>query len=191
MDASIALGTGAVLLVAASFYLTRQMVGRRVHRRQFEGFVVYNSEQNELVAVPRYEFSEDVMQYLKSAFTENPALKASWEREPLSKFRSREGNGSARLVIEAAEYFFLSRLATHLEDYFNQARFSKPQIRTYGRGDVPDILFSNRLLELFSRPMEEREAFMDESFEEGPREIVAAYGADGYYEKFELVLPGP
>lgn len=88
-------------------------------------------------------------------------------------------------------------------------------MKEYGRGDVPDVLLTNRFLEMFSRPMKDRPAFVDAvskgkatptivrkndaydiligddapSTAEGG-EVVAAYERSGVkYWKFNLVLP--
>lgn len=138
--------------------------------------------------MPGYEFSEEIHSYIKSAFGENPALKNIWKKEPdISKQKS------AQLVLEAVQYFLLSRLSTHLIDYFAAEEFKKANLKKYERKDIPEILLNNRFLELFSRPMEERPAFMDDDNHEDseePDDIVYASGLKGaIYDRFELVLP--
>jgi hypothetical protein len=66
--------------------------------------------------------------------------------------------------------------------------FKKQTLSTYGRKDIPSVLLTNTFLELFSRPMAERPAFV--GFGTDNENTVYAIGADGViFEKFDLTLP--
>jgi hypothetical protein len=175
---------GVLLILGSIFYLINHLF--RSENRTYEAFFIYNKEENEILPVSRYDFAESLHDYLHAAITEDPAIKKHWDREPLG-----EGSESVKLVSEAIEYFVLSKLSTHLTDYFSDESFREKNLKVYGRKDIPDILFKNRFLELFSRPMRERVPFMDDSFDKLENgEIVCAYNPSGeIYEKFELVLP--
>ena len=190
---------GAALCFGSVLYLVARLLGRRVENRSYEAFLIYNEKKNEIIPVPRYNFSESICQYIRDAFAENPALKIIWEKEPLKNpFVTESNKGknkrqtSAQLLSEAVEYFVLSSLSTHLTDYFAAENFKKENLKEYGREDVPEVLLRNRFLELFSRPMGDRLAFVNETLEEKAQtdgETVMAYDENAYYEKFELVLP--
>ncbi len=190
---------GAVLCFGSMLYLAASLFGRRVESRTYEAFLIYNKKKNEIIPVPRYEFSEDICEYLQGAFMENPALKTLWEKEALKDLsipdqinNKRKYCKSVQILSEAAEYFVLDRLSMHLDDYFNDQSFKKEKLKEYGRHDVPEVLLTNRFLNMFSRPMEERSAFVDDTFREKilPGEVIGAYNPDGtIYEKFSLVLP--
>ena len=190
---------GAALCFGSVLYLAARLLGRRVENRSYEAFLIYNKKKNEIIPVPRYKFSESICHYIRDAFAENPALKIIWEKEPLKNpFVTESNKGknkrqtSAQLLSEAVEYFVLSSLSTHLTDYFAAENFKKENLKEYGREDVPEVLLRNRFLELFSRPMEDRLAFVNETLEEKAQtdgEVVMAYDENAYYEKFELVLP--
>lgn len=187
---------GAILCVGSVLYLAARLLGRRVESRTYDAFLIYNNKTNEIIRVPRYEFSERVYEYMEGAFAENPALKTLWKKEPLKDLSvSDQVKGkrhrSAQLLSEATEYFVLDRLSTHLIDYFADENFKEENLKRYGREDIPEVLLSNRFLELFSRPMEERAAFVHNTFgEERVGEVVSSYGAGGaIYGKFELILP--
>lgn len=179
---------GIFLIFSSILYFANSLLGERIKSHKFEAFLIYNERKYEIIPVPRYEFSEEIHSYIKSAFGENPALKNIWKKEPdISKPKS------AQLVLEAAQYFLLNKLSTHLIDYFTTEEFKKANLKKYERKDIPEILLSNRFLELFSRPMEERPAFMDDceyEDDEVPDEIVYASGDKGaIFDRFELVLP--
>ena len=189
---------GAVLCLCSVLYLTARLLGRRVESHTYEAFLIYNEKKNEIISVPRYTFSEEIYEYMQGAFAENPALNTLWKKEPLKNLSVQDPTKgkhirqtSAQLLSEAMEYFVLSRLSTHLTDYFAAENFKKENLKEYCREDVPEVLLRNRFLELFSRPMEDRPAFVDDTFMEKEHgEIVSAYGSGGaIYEKFDLVLP--
>jgi hypothetical protein len=175
---------GVLLLLGSILYLITRLF--RKENRSYRAFFIYNKEKNELVPVPRYNFAESLRKYLHAAITEDPAIETHWDIEPLC-----EGQESVKLVTEAIEYLVLSKLSTHLADYFSDERFKKKNLKMYQRENIPNILFKNRFLDLFSRPMKNRLPFMNDSFDELENgEIISAYNPSGeIYEKFELVLP--
>lgn len=85
---------------------------------------------------------------------------------------------SAELLAEAVEYLVLDKISTHLTDYFNEESFAEQNLKVYRREDVPDILLRNRFLETFSRPTEQRPAFMDLGTPEMQSSIVLATTSD-------------
>lgn len=187
---------GLVLCIISVLYLATNLFGGLIKNHTFDAFIVYNNEKNEIIPVPRYQFSEDIHEYLEAAFKENSALKTLWEKNKLSDFfageyKDKRNQKSAQLVMEAAQYFLLDKLSTHLVDYFADESFKEHNLTNFGRKDIPEVLLNNKFLELFSRPMDERPAFVEETFdeEELPGEIVCAYNNGAIYTKFDLVLP--
>lgn len=85
-----------------------------------------------------------------------------------------------RIAQEALEYYILANLSTYLVDYFNRSETAdESRIKVLERDDIPDVLLKNRFIELFSRPMEQREAFLSHKNDPSPGKVVAAYGAGG------------
>jgi len=189
---------GVFICFVSTFFLTI-LLFKLVERRSYQAFFVYDQEQKEMVSVPRYRFSEKVCNYVSKAFTENAALKALWTKEPLQELYSldldrgvsiRKPMTSAQLVSEVVEYFALNHLSTHLTDYFNDEKFNEENLRTFNRSDIPEILLTNRFFELFSKPMEERPAFLNDKFSPPTKaRACAAYTGGAIYERFALVLP--
>jgi hypothetical protein len=191
---------GVVLCVGSVLYLAARLFGRRVESRTYEAFLIYDKKKNAIIPVPRYEFSEHIYRYMQGAFVENPALKTQWEKEPLRDLfavdldeavATRKPQKAAQLISQAAEYFVLDRLSTHLTDYFADEKFEKHSLETYRRGDIPEVLLSNPFLEMFSRPMEQRTPFVEDTFKVRPHgEVVFARGPGGViYDRFDLILP--
>ena len=160
-------------------------------------------QDQQVIPIARYEFSEDFGRYLQALVAENKAFERIWADNPLTGFAFEDGKAvvrtppSSKLLREAVEYYVLNELSLHLSSHFeNNPRISEKAIARLGRRDIPSVLLDNRCLELFSRPMEEREAFTPE--EERSRanrrqpagRVVHAAGRGGaIYDEFELILP--
>jgi hypothetical protein len=191
---SLWLGVGFTLTAIVA--LAGRLVWPRRTRRMLAGFFVWQESSNSLPEHDwRYQFGSRLEGYLQSAFAESPALKHVWNREPVWESREladedRKRPGSFDLVEQATEYFALSSLTTHLIDYFNSSAFAKGELQTYSHTDVPDVLLNNRFMKLFSEPMEERAAFLDDGDDPLADGVVYAAARNGaMYERFELVLP--
>jgi hypothetical protein len=202
-------------ILSALLMIARKVVkGGRV-RRSTSGIVLFDKEENELIRIPRYRLSEALCDYLNSLFNENEAMKKLWSADPLSKMFDfgdptpapiqtrqvihRRRTDGANLLQEAIEYFVLERLSTHLTDYFNKPPFDVTRLKEFGREDVPSVLFKNRFLDTFSRPMAERPAFVESVLKDRTQSapmrtlsgtIVTQFGPNrARYERFDLVLP--
>jgi hypothetical protein len=194
--------TTSVVLVALGFALiARKTVALRTVKQRLSGFFCLDRNTNELHEVPEYEYSEQMFRSFRSLFAENEAPKKLWFSDSISKSREfdeksktyrRRVSAGVQLIIEATEYFVLHELSIHLTDYFNKDQFDKDRLMTLSREDIPSVLFKNRFLDTFSRPMDERAAFVDRTFqEETPnRKISTLFGKNGiHYASFDLVLP--
>jgi hypothetical protein len=193
------LGLSMVLLAFA--LISRKLIEKRCVQRSFKGLLAHRKKDNVLVKIPRYDFTESLTSYLQSLFAENEAMKKLWDKEPLSGIfdydkESQKLNlknvASKALIEEATEYYLLNRLSTHVTDFFNQSPFDDALLKEFGREDVPSVLFKNRFLDTFSRPMIERPAFVDSAMADKSNHgrIVASFGPNNArFESFDLVLP--
>ncbi|MFL5590853.1 MAG: hypothetical protein ACJ8DI_24840 [Ktedonobacteraceae bacterium] len=174
----IVLLIGFFLCLVSIVYTLFSLFGSRTKSHTYEGFLIDGPAKNNITSVPGYELSEEVHDYLQGAFAENAELLTLWQE------RSGEKD---RLLTEAIEYFILRILSFHLEEYFNDKAFKKENLTTYGRMDIPSVLLSNTFLELFSRSMTQRPAFVGMS---DPDDAVFAWGDNGaFFDKFDLILP--
>lgn len=193
--------TSLALVIASLALIARRTVAPRYVSRTFKAFLCYHRKENRLIEVPRYAFSEEISGYLKGLFAENEAPKKLWDSDPLSNtftydtktgsFEKRQ-TAAGQLIVEAVEYLLLEKLSTHLTDYFNHASLDKERLQALTREDVPGVIFNNRFLDTFSRPMHERSAFVEESMKRNTPigKISSSYGPGGLrYAEFDLVLP--
>lgn len=195
----VILGIGLLLGLSVIGYSVSRLFKSKHRSRTFRGFFIYNEKRNEVIEVPRYNYSEKLRSCLRGAFSENDAFKALWEKEPLSgKFSKRHRKDSIGpvhtrsmdLIAEATEYFVLDKLSSHLSDYFSDKKqSSNGTIKEFYRNDIPDVLLSNRFLELFSRPMEERSSFTNHPFDDLGIVVYAASANGALFDRFDLNLP--
>lgn len=195
------LWTSLALVVASLALIARRTIASRYVSRSFEAFLCYHRKENRLIEVPRYAFSEHISGYFNGLFAENEAPKKLWDSDPLSNtFKHDTKTGSfekrttaaGQLIVEAVEYLLLEKLSTHLTDYFNHASLDKERLQELTREDVPGVIFKNRFLDTFSRPMQERAAFVEATLKRDTPigKISSSYGPGGLrYVEFDLVLP--
>ncbi|HCM0974815.1 hypothetical protein ACEV7K_22210 [Vibrio parahaemolyticus] len=189
---------GAIATLIASMYaLSRNLGSSSNAQLRIRSFVLISNSENKVVDVPRYDYHEDLRRYLKGAFEENSALKNQWDKGPMgsgfnfdmkSNKATYKRSTSCKLLEEATEYYVIDKLSTHLTDYFNKPQYPSSMLSELSRDDVPDILLSNRFMELFTKPMSDRAHFQEHKSSLG--KVVAAFGPNGViYHNFDLVLP--
>ncbi len=202
---------GAVSLLVLC-YLIRFVLKSLRKIITIESFIIHDNNENSLLDIDRYKFSRKINEYLVAAMSEDKDIKAIWDREPIGCFHTvgdwiHGRISKSRIVIEElVEYFIIEELSTHLTDYFNDDRYNEKNLQKIGRNEIPEVLFQNRFLNLFSKPMEERASFeiKKNKVEEPPKEYIVngkkvvlkvgetvfAYGKDGArFNRFDLVLP--
>lgn len=184
----------ASLLVWCIFFLSKKFTHSGKAKISVTGFLTYLKDENSIKTIPRYRFSEKISRYLESAFNENEALRRQWDKEPLRNIfiqnKDDVASGSLRLIREASEYYLIETLSMHLTDYFNKENYDKNLLSELSREDVPSILLSNRFMELFSAPMENRAVFDLYNRSNNDGIIIMSIGKNGaFYSRFDLVLP--
>lgn len=190
---------GLLIVVISSFILIYNNFKKFNRSLEFEAFIIYDSKTNKLIDVVDYPLSHDFLFNLDAAFQEDKAIKTIWEKAPLKKifaspFEKIDNNKmSAReIIIELFEYIVLDKLSVTLTDFYNEEIFDLKNLEKYERSDIPDILLHNRFLNLFSKPMRERGAFIEDAFSENEKtgRTIEADGPKGeLFRLFELVLP--
>jgi len=189
---------GFFLCILSTIYLLYKFLNVGLRYEEYTGLILSSKDNNTIIDIPRYEYLNDLYRYFNSAFTENNALKILWDKESLAdrftvdderKVRAKKELHSIKLIKEATEYFMLSTLSTHLTDYFNKETIEKSNLIEFNRKDIPSVLLSNRFLELFSRPMSERPAFVNSIGITNQSTIVASYTRGARFDRFDLVLP--
>lgn len=189
---------GCLLLFLGFSYFVYKIIKLKTSLNEFIGFIIYDKKKNCIINVPRYKYLEELNEDLSCAFNENGALKKIWNSEPFSiQFSMHEDRNSLskpksfKLVVEATEYFILKQLSLHLSSYFNNSKHDINRLQEFNRKDIPSVLLENRILELFSRPMEQREVFVTDTLDDKKNtgKVVASYRKGYKFELFNLVLP--
>lgn len=190
---------GLLIVVISSFILIFNIFKKSNQSRKFEGFFLYDSKTNKLIDVINYPLSWDFINNLDAAFSEDKDIKTIWKKIPLKKIfvppfeKIDDYKMSAReIIIELFEYIILDKLSVTLDDFFSKEGFDEKNLEKYERSDIPDILLHNRFLNLFSKPMDERKAFIEDTIrhDDNNGETVYQNGERGEkYSKFDLILP--
>jgi len=175
---------GICLVFVSVGYFIIKIFWRTKIEKLFTGFIVFDRQNKLPVYCNGYDFSEELRRNFDAAFAENKAMEHIWLTD------SKNEQDKDLLVIEATEYYLIDELSTHLTDYFNLRGLNKAQLIEFSRNDIPDILLSNRFLELFSKPMEQRAPFIREKDDKSTGRIVMTHGKGGeLFKEFDLVLP--
>ena len=163
-------------------------------------FIVDRENKNSLIKIPEYPISRDMYEYLSSAFVENKAMQKVWENGKLdcsednqSGSINKKYNDTKELLVELIEYSVLENFSTFISDYFNMLDL-RSKVEKWSKESVPEILFSNRFLKLFSEDMNNRNAFVETEVDgfcisdDSDGEIIASYKDGALYQKFDLYL---
>lgn len=206
---------GIFICVFVLVYMCAKLMWQKTKHKRISGFIVYDEKENKIVNVPRYPVSEEIHECIEAAFHENTALRVLWENEPLGNMykihenteRDQEGlpiikigsRLSKEIVREALEYCLLTLMDTTLTDYFNEVNFDNKKLKVFSREEIPGSILKNRFLDLFSKAMEERPLFVEQTLcqskdgRKPPGKVVASYhvvdGVKCKFELFELTLP--
>lgn len=203
LGAGYVMAIGLLLVAGCAMYSAYRLLGTKSRNFELEGWLPYRVSRNELLKVPDYAFANQIADYLKAILAENAVYKKWWDEEPLGRGPAAAKPGekpsipkSVDLIHEAMEYFVLQLLCKHLRAYFESVEGA--QLNRFSRRDLPDLLLTNRFLEAFSKPMEERPSFLDgpkgwhvaRNTSDGLSEVWSAHSASGtFFDRFELTLP--
>ncbi|MDP3256878.1 hypothetical protein [Bosea sp. (in: a-proteobacteria)] len=163
-----------------------------------EGAVVVDRKNKDIIPLYRYEFSERLKETFSAATAENRALMRAWSentqdanQDNTVTDRFLNKGPSKRLLNEMVEYFVIKKLSLHLNSYFiNNELINSSEITSLERKDIPSVLLDNRILDLLSRPMEDRDVFADQNDRNTPGKVVFYYGKNGViFDHFEITLP--
>lgn len=213
----------SLLLLVISFCLLAKDINSQLSfTEEVDALVFLNSRTNAIIPVKDYRFAEHLHRVMRAINAESKAMQSEWDKEPLATPRkiknptqspqtqsktktsymsivkvtadseTRPQPKSVRLLEEAASFVLLEELSLHLSTYFNNAD-EDSFVKEYSREDIPDFLLKNRVLNLLSTPIEQRDIFLDaypDDKGEPEGEICSLWGSDGsVYSRFDLVLP--
>lgn len=124
-------------------------------------------------------YSNNVFSYFNYAFNESKDIKAIWENNYLDSIKIEREHKGLKLIEEVTEYILLDTVSKHLQSYFSSEKISKNKTTVLYRNEISEVITKNNFLDLFSKPKEERSAFIN------PQES----STDSYFKEFELELP--
>ena len=183
--AEILMISGFAIVGLSIVYLILKILWKKSIKKEFSGFTAISYDDNFPVDCDGYHFSEELRRIFEAGFAEDYTLKNIWNNDtiPIGEKDS--------LIIEAIEYFLIDEFSMHVSDYFNIMGLDKKQLLEFSRIDIPDILHSNRFLELFSRPFEQRDGFKKHIEDnETQYRVFGCMGINGeLFREFHLVLP--
>jgi len=213
---------GSLLLLSLAL-LTKDLVSTLAFEEVADAVVFFDPYANEVLPVEGYTFAEGLHRTLRAVRAESKAIYGDWEKDPLispkeSRTNAEEADQSAvqsepsyfavvkttinhenpqppksvRLLEEATTFVLIEELSFHLSSYFNDAD-EDSFVKEYGRDDIPAFLLKNRVLNLLSTPIEQRDIFLSaypNSKDPPDGEIYSLRGSDGaIFSRFDLVLP--
>ncbi len=180
------------VLLAASFF-AYVLYKQKEKEYKIKGFLIYNKSTNQIVDIPGYKYGMKLKKYLDSSFAENKGLEKVWNKHKVYDYKAPDNSITGRdLIYQATEYFFINRLSMHLQAYFQPDKFKSSKLNTLNRIDIPQILFDNSFLDLFSKSMDKREAFVDTYIDDSDNPDIIQLSAESnghLYENFILTLP--
>lgn len=151
-----------------------------------------------LIPIDRYWLSEEMNRDLRSVFSENKTFMNLWtnafmvhtdsegKRKHISILNNKEIVG---FVGELVEYIFIEWLSLQQSSYFNG--FNDNDLEILTREKISKYLLQNRILEMISKPYNEREQFADRNHKTSPDRgrICSIYSGGTIYHHFDLQLP--
>jgi hypothetical protein len=205
-----------VLIVVAD--IIYRFYKRKSFVLQTESILVLD-KKGDVIHIPFFRFHNDMEEALNSVFTENKALRKIWDQSfceesdkekventnkdekevskgkpiiRIVKIDDSEMNRNTKgfpLVNEATEFLFLDWLSKKLEAYFQDDEIKK-SLLVLNRKNIPQILLENRIIDIISKPYEEREQFVDVVDENTKEDVYFMNSKNGvFFKKFELILP--
>lgn len=181
---------GILILLLSVVYFVLKILWKTSIKKDFIGFFIIGEKDKMPIDCTGYNYLEELKSNFEAGFAENKALEYLWLNDSIKR------NDRDTLIVEATEYYLIDELSTHLTYYFNTRKLNKKQLVQLSRNDIPGILLTNRFLELFSKPMEQRAAFikaannLDEVEDESIGRVVYSMGENGaVFKDFDFVLP--
>ena len=188
-DSLVSLILGVLLVLVVAVFYFKEYVGCSSCEVSVDTVMTVDNE-NRIIPIPRFGFSEDLERATISVFAENRVYEKLWKDAFV--FGDVKASKGKKFVIEFLQYLFIKKLALNLNSYF--VGMSDKTIEVIGREQIPDILLKNRVIEMITKPYEERELFQKaiNNVDSSPKNGTVVYmnGEDGaLYDMLEIELP--
>jgi hypothetical protein len=184
---------GLIFVLLAMTFFAFTLFKQKEKEYTVRGFIIYNKTTNQIIDIPEYKYGMKMKKYFDSSFAENKGLEKVWDKYKVNDYKASKNVTTGQdLLYQATEYFFINNLSSHLMAYFHSEKFKSSKLNTFKRNDIPQILFDNSFLDLFSKSMDKREAFVDsyKGEDDDPNITHISSESNGHlYENFRLTLP--
>ena len=182
---------GLLIVVSSLVMFVFMKIRKRKHELEVKSFFLVKKDGS-LASGGGYYFAEQFHRVASAVFHENPRFHDQWTKGISAKWDGRdgsEGGGASRLAKELAEYVAIRSLSSHLTSHFNDSGIPGSKVRKFTREDLSEVVLKNRVLELISRDMEDREGF--EETLNGPyaSKVSSVSSVNRIYYRLDLTLP--
>lgn len=152
-----------------------------------------------LIPIDRYSLSEEMDRDLRSVFSENKVFRDLWTKSFAKQIDSEKTKRNfvpiyknkdiTGFVGELIEYVFIEWLSLKQSSYFNG--FDNNDLEVLTREKISNYLLQNRVLEMISKPYNEREQFANENRDADPNKgkICSIYNGSTIYHHLDLQMP--
>jgi len=177
-------------LVEVRGYELSKDLSRALAAVKAENRAIYSEWENDPLVVRKGEskaqpISQDVVNKPKDDITYISIVRVEVEDNHHTKQKA------SQLLDEALQFVLLEELSTHLSTYFTNSK--SDQVSELNREDIPAFLLQNRVLNLLTTPIEQRDVFLKAfpNKSERPEGVICSlWGSDGsMYSRFDLNLP--
>lgn len=187
VDLLIGVIPGLVCLLFVAICYIKEYFGYSSYEVKLKTVLSVDKDKK-VIGIERFRFSEDFREIYNSVMSENKAYKSLWN--DAFNWKNEKDDKGKTFVNEFLEYLFIHWISLKLNSYFVEVDENATEI--IGREQIPDVLIRNRVIELITKPFEEREKFQKQmkgpGFGEG--KIVYMNGEDGVvYDRLEIELP--
>ncbi len=192
--------SGLVILFLALIFLCKIFLSSTTMVIRLYGAMAFEIDNDKLSEhrIIGYKFSDDFCKYLIAFIQENKAYGRLFfsskhdKRDSVDKpdkFDPDEINHNS-IINSILEFMVLTQLHLHLNSYFVKNEIDKQKITSISRNDLDPSVLKNRVIDLITKDMKEREAFKSEDDSDYPGVICMAQGENGaIYERLDIELP--
>jgi hypothetical protein len=186
-----------VALLIATFLIKKLLSSQRSIVIRLRGALAFEKSGDDIkkIKIIGYKFNDDLCQYLRAFIRENKAYgKLFFQTEKDEVCRNDKFDPDSlnyhSIINSVLEFTVLSKLDLHLNSYFIENEIDNKRITTISRDQLDPAVLKNRVLDLITKDMKERETFMRDG-EDSPKGIVCmSMGKDGaIYERLDIELP--
>jgi hypothetical protein len=194
---NILLYSSIVALLIAALLIKKLLAPQSSIVIRLRGAFAYKKSDDDIkkIKIIGYRFNDDFCQYLRSFLRENKAYgKIFFETENNEVYRNNKfdpDNLTYHSIINSVlEFTILRKLHLHLNTYFVENEIDNTKITTITRDQLEPAVLKNRVLDLITKDMRERETFMRDSEGSSKGIVCMATGKDGaIYERLSIELP--